>query len=281
MGDLIETISNIFGHTLVQLGQKNVTLWTVIYLIILLYIVFWASGKVRHILTDRVLVKTKLQHGARQTIGTIARYIVIVIGLLIALQTVGIDLTTLNVLAGAIGIGLGFGLQNVANNFISGFIILFERPIKVGDRIVVDNVVGQVIDIGMRSTTVVTGDNISVIVPNSKFISENVTNWSFTDGIVRFGIPVGVAYGTDARRVEQILLDVARDNPDVMEDPDPKVRFTEFGSNSLRFELSVWADTENVVKPQLVSDLNMAIYDQFAVNNIEIPYPQLDIHMKQ
>lgn len=280
MQELIETISGILGFE-IKFGSTSISLWTIIYLIILLYIVFWAAGKIRHILTDRVLVKTKLQHGARQAIGTIARYIVIVIGLLIALQTVGIDLTTLNVLAGAVGIGLGFGLQNVANNFISGLIILFERPVKVGDRIVVDNVVGQVVDIGMRSTTVITGDNISVIVPNSKFISENVTNWSFSDGIVRFGIPVGVAYGTDARRVEQIMLDVARDNPDVMEDPDPKVRFIEFGTNSLRFELSVWADTENVVKPQLISDLNMAIYDQFAVNNIEIPYPQLDIHMKQ
>src|SRR5690606_8559421 len=124
-------------------------------------------------------------------------------------QTVGIDLTTFNVLAGALGIGVGFGLQNVVSNFIAGLIIMFERPVKIGDRIVVGGVAGNVIDIGARSTTVLDNDNIAVIVPNAKFITENVINWKYNDDRVRFRVPVSVAYGSDAQQVKRVLLEVA------------------------------------------------------------------------
>lgn len=156
---------------------------------------------------------------------------------MIIIQTAGIDLTSLNVLAGAIGIGVGFGLQNRISNFISGLIIMFERPIKIGDRIVVDTVEGDVIEIGSRSTVVLTNDNINIIVPNSKFITENVRNWKYNDTKVRFRIPVHVAYGSDVRQVERLLLEVARDEPDVLVDPEPVVRFLAFGENALELEL--------------------------------------------
>jgi small-conductance mechanosensitive channel len=149
----------------------------------------------------------------------------ILVGILIILQTSGIDLTTLNILAGAVGIGIGFGLQNIANNFISGLIILFERPIKIGDRIEVGEVDGDVVEIGLRSTTVLTNDNIAIIIPNSKFISENVVNWSHNDSKVRFKIPVSVAYGSDVKLVEKLLLEVAEENADVFDYPP-----LEFGS---------------------------------------------------
>ncbi len=142
-------------------------------------------------------------------VGTLARYLMLLIGLLVIVQTAGIDLTTFNVLAGAVGIGVGFGLQNVVSNFIAGIIIMFERPIKIGDRIVVGGVEGNVVEIGARGTTVLNNDNISVIVPNSKFITEDVINWKYNDDKVRFRMPVGVAYGSDARLVERVLLELA------------------------------------------------------------------------
>lgn len=152
------------------------------------------------------------------------------------LQVVGIKLTTLNVVAGAVGIGVGFGLQKIANNFISGLIILVERPIKIGDRVKVAGVEGRVVAIRARSTTVITNDNIAIIVPNSSFISENVVNWSFGDDIVQFRLAVGVAYGSDTRLVERCLLEVAQSNAAVLESPPAAVQFIGFGESSLDFE---------------------------------------------
>lgn len=183
-------------------------------------------------------------------------------------------------LAGAVGIGVGFGLQNVISNFFAGLIIMFERPIKVGDRIEVDKVEGDVLEIGARSTVVLINDNIAIIVPNSKFITENVVNWKYNDGKVRFRIPVGVAYGTDVRLVEKVLLEVADAAKDVMEHPAPVVRLMKFGDSALEFELRVWSETQVHRKGALVSAINLAICDKFREYGIEIPFPQRDIHIR-
>jgi small-conductance mechanosensitive channel len=179
-----------------------------------------------------------------------------------------------------LGIGVGFGLQNIVNNFISGLIILLERPIKIGDRIEVGSIEGDVVKIGGRSTTVLTNDNISVIVPNSKFILENVVNWSHNERTVRFRIPVSVAYGSDIKLVEKSLLEVAKDNPDILDNPEPAVRFLEFGDSGLLFELRAWTMTLIHKKGKLISALNFAIYEKFKEHNIEIPFPQRDIHIR-
>jgi small-conductance mechanosensitive channel len=221
-----------------------------------------------------------VDRGAREAIGTITRYVVLLIGLLVIVQTAGINLTTLNVLAGAIGIGIGFGLQNVVNNFFSGLIVMFERPIKIGDRIEVDGIDGDVIEIGARSTKVLTNDNIAIIVPNSKFITENVVNWKYSDDTVRFRIPVSVAYGSDARKVEKLLLEVAEANEDVLKNPPPAVRLIEFGDNGLKFELRAWTSTQTHRKGRLFSSLNFGIYEKFNENDIEFPFPQRDLHVR-
>jgi small-conductance mechanosensitive channel len=213
-------------------------------------------------------------------VGAITRYVVLLTGLLVIVQTVGIDLTTLNVLAGAVGIGVGFGLQNVISNFISGLIIMFERPIKIGDRIVVDDIEGDVIEIGARSTVVVTNDNIAIIVPNGKFITENVVNWKYNDGTVRFRIPVGVAYGSDVRLVERLLLAAAESEPEVLDEPPPAVRFVAFGESALEFELRAWSTSAVSRKGRLTSALNFAIHDSFREHGIEIPFPQRDLHLR-
>ncbi len=273
-------LSSILNYPLLKLGGAVISLWTFVYFILLLVLLFYMAGKLRSWIVKSILIRTNLDLGARQAIGSIARYLTILIGLLVVAQTVGIDLTTLNVLAGAVGIGVGLGLQNITNNFISGLIILFERPIKVGDRIEVGNVDGDVREIGARSTTVVTNDNISIIIPNSKFVTDNITNWSYTDPTVRFRLPVGVAYGSDVEKVKELLLEVGRENADVLTEPQPKVWFRSFGESSLNFELLVWNTSLVHRKGQFISDLNFAIHKKLKENGIEIPFPQRDLHIR-
>lgn len=280
MKELIEVLQSVFSRPLLTVGGTPITLWSVIYVAALVVALFVVAGWLRHLVSGRLLSRSRLDAGARQAAGAIIRYVVLLTGLLVIVQTVGIDLTTLNVLAGAIGIGVGFGLQNVISNFISGLIIMFERPIKIGDRIVVDDVEGDVIEIGARSTVVVTNDNIAIIVPNGKFITENVVNWKYNDGTVRFRIPVGVAYGSDVRLVERVLLEVATAEKEVLADPPPVVRFMGFGDSALEFELRAWSSTAVNRKGRLTSALNFAIYERFGENGIEIPFPQRDLHLR-
>lgn len=277
----IDTLMAWLKAPLLTFGHSSITLWDILSFLILLLLTFFIAGKIRSWLVNHVLLKTRLDHGGRQAVGAITRYVVIFIGFLLILQTMQINLTTLNVIAGALGIGIGFGLQNVASNFISGLIILLERPIKIGDRIEVGKVEGDVIEIGARSTTVVTNDNIAIIIPNSKFITENVVNWMYTGARVRFRIPISVAYGSDVRLVEKLLLEVARENPDVLDDPPPVVRFLEFGDSGMLFELRPWSTSLVHRKGKLISSLNFAIHDKFKEHQIEIPFPQRVLHIQR
>jgi small-conductance mechanosensitive channel len=276
----LEPIQRLLSFRLADFGATQFTVGTLLYILFLLFLLFYLTAKIRNWIVDRLLARTSLHIGVRQAVGTISRYVVLALGFLLILETAGIDLTTLTVLAGAVGIGLGFGLQNIASNFFSGLIILFERPIKIGDRIEVGGAEGDVIRIGARSTTVITNDNIAIIIPNSKFVSDNVVNWSYNDERVRFRIPVSVAYGSDVRLVEKLLLEVAKENQDVLDLPAPAVRFLEFGDSGLLFELRAWTTSLTHKKGMLVSALNFGIHDKFKENHIEIPYPQRDLHLR-
>ncbi len=278
--DYLDPFFSILNYRIFTLGEAQITPLNIIYLILLTILLFWLSNKLKNLLVERVLGRTHLDLGARLAIGTITRYFLLLVGFLIILQTVGINLTTLNVLAGAVGIGVGFGLQNVASNFISGLIILFERPIKIGDRIEVGGVDGKVTGIGARSTTVRTNDNITIIVPNSKFISENVVNWSFENNIIRFRVPVGVAYDTNINQAKRILLEIAAENKDVLDEPKPAVRLMKFGDSSIDLQLWVWTKDKLQRKTVLISNLNFAIWEKFRENEIEIPFPQTDLHIR-
>jgi small-conductance mechanosensitive channel len=283
----LEEIKNIFyqvidvlNSQLITLGGINITAWRIIYLALLVFLLIFISKRIRNWLVHKVLAKSALDLGTRTAIGTITRYTIILIGLMIILQSVGIDLSTLTVLAGALGVGIGFGLQNVTNNFVSGIIILFERPIKVGDRIEVESIAGDVVKISMRATTVITNDNISVIIPNSEFISSKVINWSHNDRNVRFNIPVGVSYKEDPQKVKEILLSVANDNDSVLKKPVPDVIFDEFGDSSINFYLRVWTTTLIQAPKILKSQLYFEIFKRFRENGIQIPFPQRDLHIK-
>jgi small-conductance mechanosensitive channel len=271
---------------LLSLGETTITLWSVLYLLILVLLVIWGTGLVRRVLVGALRRGGRVETGLAQSIGTIPRYVLVLIGLLIIVQTAGINLTTLNVLAGAVGIGVGFGLQTIAANFISGLILLIGRPIKVGDRIEVggvesEGIEGDVVEIGARATIVLTNDNIAIIVPNTQFVEQSVVNWSHNDRRVRFKIPVQVAYGTDVRKAEQLLVDVARADPDVLDNPAPAVRFLAFGESGLALELRAWSSSLIHRKGVLISNLNFAIYATFTEHGIEVPYPQRVVHLRQ
>lgn len=273
-------VRNALDFPLLTVGEFSVRLWSVLYLVVLVVLLVWVSGLLRRI-TVRALRRTgRADVAAAESVGTILRYAVVVLGTLMIVQSAGIDLTTLNVLAGAVGIGIGFGLQNIASNFISGIILLIGRPIRLGDRIEVAGVEGDVVELGARATTVITNDNIALIVPNSLFVSEIVVNWSLTDRRIRFKIPVGVAYGSDVKLVEKSLLQVATDDPDVLADPAPSVRFVEFGDSAIKLELLAWTDSLIHRKGMLVSRLNFGIYAAFTRDGIEVPFPQRVVHLR-
>lgn len=280
----METIKNLFydirdflSVPLTTFGKTELTIWTVLYFCFLVFILFYATAKLRKWIVYKILARSKIDLGVRIAFGTIFRYIALAIGLVIVLQTVGIDLSALTILAGALGIGIGFGLQNVTNNLVSGIIILFERPIKVGDRIEVGEISGDVMRISMRSTTIVTNDNISIIVPNSDFISSTVINWSHTDRNIRFNFPVGVSYKEDPEIIKKVLMEVASSNDGVLKEPKPDVLFDEFGDSSLNFNLRVWS-REYINRPGVLrSQLYYEIFKKFRENNIEIPFPQRDV----
>ncbi len=226
---------------------------------------------------DHVLIK--VDPAPRFVIIRIVQYAVWVVGIFVALEFLGIDLTALTVVAGALGVGIGFGLQSVVANFVSGLVLLLEQPIRINDRVTVENVEGNVADIHFRSTTIVTNDNISIIVPNSQFINQTVINWSHGDPTIRIHVPVGVAYGSDVELVTQTLYQVAAADEGVLQQPAPEVRFTEFADSSLNFELLVWSDNPPR-HLQLRSRLNYAIDAAFRRNDIQIPFPQRDLHVK-
>lgn len=280
MDEFLQTAHEWLTYPLLQIGKGTVTLHGISSFIVVLLLIVAIERVIRHQIVKRMLARTHLDDSMRFGIERIIGYLILVVGFYLAIQNAGIDLSSLAVVAGAIGVGLGFGLQNIISNFISGIIILAERPIAIGDRVEVGGVAGQVAKISLRSTTVVTNDNISIIVPNSQFISETVTNWSHGDPKVQMRVSVGVAYGSDTDKVKEALLAVAQSHPKVLADPPPAVFFIEFGDSSLNFELGVWTQ-EMVRSPRRFrSDLNFAIDRKFREMGIEIPFPQRDLHVR-
>lgn len=263
-----------------RLGDSALSLGGLIKLLALLALVLIFERIFRHLLVTRVLSRTKMEPPLRYAVGRFVGYLVFVLGFVLALNNVGINLSSLTVVASAVGIGLGFGLQNIVNNFFSGLIILAERPIAIGDRIEVGGVAGEVTKINMRSTVVVTNDNITIIVPNSDFISNPVTNWSHGDPKVRLRLPVGVAYGSDVQNLKRVLLEVAAQNSSVLKDPAPNLFFCGFGDSSLDFELGVWTVDMSRNPHRFRSDLYYAIEQALRDNQIEIPFPQRDLHIR-
>ncbi len=258
----------------------SLSLVQIFLLVALLIAVFWISSRTKRFLFNRFLVESGLDRSLQYAIAQIVSNLVLVIGIFIVLENTGIHLGALTVFAGAVGVGVGFGLQNIASNFISGLVILAERPITIGDRVDVAGIVGQVQQIRARSTVVVTNDNIATIVPNTKFIDSPVTNWTYGDPRVRFRIPIGVAYGSDVEKVSEVLIAAGAENPHTLKDPAPSVFFGSFGDSALNFELVVWSSEMSNRPRRYRSELNFAIERKLREAGIEIPFPQRDLHIR-
>jgi small-conductance mechanosensitive channel len=258
----------------------TLSLVQIFLLIALLIAVFWFSSRTKRFLFNRFLVNSGLDRALQYAIAQIVSNLVLVIGIFIVLENTGIHLGALTVFAGAVGVGVGFGLQNIASNFISGLVILAERPITIGDRVEVAGLAGQVELIRARSTVIRTNDNIAMIVPNTKFIDSPVTNWTYGDPRVRFRIPVGVAYGSDVNKVRETLIAAGQSNPHVLHDPAPSVFLKQFGESAMDFELVVWSSEMSHRPSRFRSDLNFAIEEKFREAGIEIPFPQRDLHIR-
>ncbi len=278
--ELINWLKATWNFELFHLGDSVFTTKTLFALIVSLFLLFYISSKIRKLLVRKIFPRYGLEIGISQSIATILRYVLIIIGLVIIFQTTGIDLGAVGLLIGALGVGIGFGLQNITNNFISGLIILFERPIKVGDRIEIDDLAGNIVDISARATTIITNDNIAVIVPNSDFIDTRVINWSHNNRMIRLSFPVGVSYNEDPEKIRTLLTEVANANPGILSSPKPYILFDGFGDSSLNFNVLVWT-TEYIDRPKILrSEVYYEIFAKFKEHNVEIPFPQHDIHLK-
>ncbi|MCW8796730.1 MAG: mechanosensitive ion channel [Chlorobium sp.] len=280
INEQITRVWNILSTPLVSIGQSELSFWKILAIIITLAVIVGGAKFLKRLVTGKLLEQTVHDEGTRVALGTILQYLLVFFGFLIVLQSAGIDLSTLTVLSGTIGLGIGFGLQNIVDNFFSGLIILLERPVKVGDRIEIGTINGDVIRIAIRSTTIRTNENINIIVPNSEFVSKQVINWSHTDRNVRIAIPVGVSYKSDPEKVRDILLRVAEHHPAILDHPRPDVIFLGFGESSLDFELRVWTRTHIQIPKILRSEINYRIFEAFRTNGVEIPFPQRDIHFR-
>ena len=270
----------IWETTYFHLGNVAVSPELLFETLVFLILLTFFTRLARRFLRLEILNRTSLDPGQRYAIERTFGYAIFAVGLFVGMQIVGLNLSSLAFLGGAIGIGVGFGLQNIASNFASGLILLLEHPIKVGDRIEVGNLNGDVVRIGGRSTWVRTNDNLIIIVPNAEFTTGRVTNWTANDRQVRFSFPIGVAYGSDPVVVRNVLLEIAGQHADVLKDPGPEVLLDNFGDNSINFDLRVWTVTQVQTPSRLRSDLYFEVVKQFAAHGIEIPFPQRDVYIK-
>lgn len=263
------------------LGPVRLTPLNVGGTILAIYAGFFLSRVVRGLMLVRIFPRTALDSGVQYTITTTLHYVILILAGLVALNILGFPLTNLALVAGALGVGIGFGLQNIVNNFLSGLILLFERPIKVGDMLVIDGQWGTVKEIRVRSTIFETFDKYVLIIPNSELVSNKVTNWThYGAGVNRLTLKVGVAYGSDVEQVRQLILEICQANPRVVAEPPPQVFFTVYGDSSLDFTIWVHVRIPSDRMPA-THELNRAIFEAFNAHGIEIPFPQRDLHIKE
>ncbi len=274
-----EALQSFFSYGF-SIGGNQITVSLVLVAGMILYGSFAASWGLQALLMEKILNRGHMDSGARLSIVRLVHYGLILVGFLIALSAMGFELKNITIIGGALGVGIGFGMQAIVNNFVSGLILLFERPIKVGDVIQLgDGQQGRVTNLGLRATTVQTFDRAEIVVPNGDLISNQVTNWTLGDRSMRLIIPVGVAYGSDVETVMRVLMEVATQSPKVIEDPPPVVLFLNFGDSSLDFQLRVWiADfaDRRFIQSALISEIDR----RFRIEGVEIPFPQRDLHLR-
>jgi small-conductance mechanosensitive channel len=276
LGD-ISSAATAFLQLRWKVGATEISVEGVATFILVLVSAMLVSRLLRFILTEEIFPRIDLPRGVPGAVDVLSRYTVLLLGFLIALAAAGVDFSKVTLLISALGVGIGFGLQNLVNNFVSGLILVFEHPVQVGDSVEVGTTFGEVRKIGFRASVLRTPDGADVIVPNSELIGSRVINWSFFDPLRRINIPVSVAYGTDPDRVIQILVGVARKHPGVLADPAPMAVFDRFGDSALNFTLFCWSFVGTFFLTR--SELTIAINAAFKEAGIEVPFPQQDVHL--
>jgi small-conductance mechanosensitive channel len=271
-------VTSVLNYPL-EAGEISVTLGGILLFFASIYVAFWIAKSVRYVLRDEMLPKMDLPRGVANSVASLSYYGLVLAGLMVALAAAGFEASQFAIVFGALGVGIGFGLQNVVNNFVSGLILMFERPIQPGDVVEVSGTSGKVREIGMRATTLTTFEGADVVVPNGTLLSEKLINWTLSSMDRRIDVNVGVAYGTDPRRVLELLESVARTTPGVALEPDPNIVFTGFGASSLDFSIRAWTgDSGDWVN--IRSQLTIRIYEALQQAGIEIPFPQQDLHLR-
>ena len=267
-------------YSLFKVGPLSITPLFLLKAAVFLFLLISVSHIMQRVLLGRIFRHLHVSDAQKFALGRFATYLFFLGGLFIGLQSLGVNLNSLVVFGGAVGVGVGLGLQNVVSNFVAGLILLVEQPIRIRDRVVTGTTMGDVIKIAARSTWIRTNENIVVIVPNNEFINNPVTNWTANDPNVRINVTVGVGYSSDPQRIRELLLEAATAHPDVLKDPKPDVIFTDYGDNSLNFALRVWTASRAHAPAVLKSDLYFALFQLFEKNKIELPFPQRDLHIR-
>ena len=277
---MIERLSSIWEYRVLIIDSNPVTVGKIVIALGIVIAGIIALRIFNRTLGDRLFGKLRFRENTSLTIRKILNYFVYVMIFLFALRLINVPLTAFAFLGGAIAIGVGFGAQNLINNFISGFIIMAEQPIGIGNLIEVDGVLGMVEEIGARCTRIRTGENIHILVPNSAFLEKNITNWTLSDHEIRTKIIIGVVYGSPVRTVEELLLKASKENERVLKDPEPFVIFTDFGDNALIFEVCFWISIRRVIERKIIeSSVRFSIDNLFREAGIVIAFPQRDIHL--
>lgn len=278
---LLERVIKILNYPFVESKEFKVSIISLVLLILILLIATLVSRYLRRFLQKRVLPKFHIGIGLQYTLLRLVHYLVIALGFLYSLKVgLSIDLTSVAVIVGFLSVGIGFGLQYLAADIASGFILLFERPVRVGDWVrLEDDLEGHVENISLRSTVVVTNENLSVIVPNSKLVQNKFVNYSYGRQDVRLNIPIGVATGSDMDKVSTALIEAARSVEEVLQSPEPRVHFKNFGDSGLELEIRVWINNPRD-HTTIRSKVNFAIDREFRKYGVEVPNPQRDLYLR-
>jgi small-conductance mechanosensitive channel len=262
-----------------RFGQISISLGGVLLFLFSVWLAFWVAKTVRLVLQDEILPKVSLPRGVANSVSSLTYYAMVLLGLMVALAAAGFEVGQLAIVVGALSVGIGFGLQNVVNNFVSGLILMFERPIQPGDVVEVSGTSGKVREIGMRATTLSTFEGADVVVPNGVLLNEKLINWTLSDMDRRIDVNLGVAYGNDPKRVLELLMEVTQSTPGIATEPAPSVLFSGFGPSSLDFAIRSWTNNfGDWVK--IRSDLHVRVYEALRHAGIEIPFPQQDLHLR-
>jgi small-conductance mechanosensitive channel len=272
-------VNNLFDYQLFHIGNTPVTAASLIVAGVILGASYLLGRLLRGLIANRLLRRTHLSTGIRYALGRFTGYIVFFLGAVVALQTLGVNATTLAAFGAALGVGIGFGLQDLVKNFVAGLVILIERPIQVGDRIELDKNAAEVVEIRARATVLRTNDDVHLIVPNAKLTSETVVNRSYNSTLYRCRVPVGVSTSSDPRAVERALLEAAAACEAVLENPKPDVRFRAFGESALEFQLLCWTDKMLHRPGKLISDLNFEIQAALERHGVELASPQTEVKL--